>query len=136
MAVAALSGVVGNASYDLVKLVIRKIRNSVRDDSNLDIPRSEQEIEIFIEYVREYHTGEMETDDLVISAVREEELADATGAASQVFFEKNEGDLAAFSSPEFREIILAALRDATKIPEPVELPGELWLNTKESDPQT
>ncbi|MBW2738870.1 MAG: hypothetical protein JRE64_08485 [Deltaproteobacteria bacterium] len=58
--IAALSGIIGNASYDILKKVIGEILNKskkVPDNIGQDKMTffSETNIEIFIQYIREYH---------------------------------------------------------------------------------
>lgn len=66
LGVAALSGVIGNMSYDLVKKALRKItKNS--NKLNKDIGQNkisfskDSEINIFIQYVKEFHLDEFST---------------------------------------------------------------------------
>ncbi len=77
--IAALSGIVGNASYDLIKSVIRKIISKAKREGGESCftefqLESSHGIEIFIEYIREYNEGMPNVSPEVRSAIVEEIL--------------------------------------------------------------
>jgi hypothetical protein len=79
--VAALSGIIGNASYDLIKHAIRRFQRSHPkrpDYGNVNL-KTDQEIEFFIGRTREYVDDLVGVDDRIRALIREEERADAHG---------------------------------------------------------
>ena len=79
MGVAALSGVIGGAAYDLVKKVIVQIIEKSKDVPD-DIGQakiaqfSKDNIEIFIQYIREYHQNKLVTADEVNLEIEKERI--------------------------------------------------------------
>jgi hypothetical protein len=79
--IAALSGIIGNASYDLIKHAIRRFQRSHPRPSHYGSVKlnSDQEIDLFIGRTREYVDGLVGVDDRIIALIREEERADVHG---------------------------------------------------------
>jgi uncharacterized OB-fold protein len=79
--VAALSGIIGNASYDLIKHAIRRLQRSHPERSHYGRVRlkSDQDIEVFIRHTREYVDDLPDVNDRVRALIREEERADVHG---------------------------------------------------------
>jgi uncharacterized OB-fold protein len=79
--VAALSGIIGNASYDLIKNIIRRLQGSHPERyhyGNLKL-KSEQDIQVFIRHTREYVDDLTDVDEKIKGLIREEERADVHG---------------------------------------------------------
>lgn len=78
LALAALSGIVGNASFELTKTVINKIKAQISkglSDSDKEerlIISSEKEFSIFIQYLDDYRNGLANTDPAVRKAIMNE----------------------------------------------------------------
>ncbi len=77
--VAALSGIIGGASYDLVKRVIGKIMRSskeVSDNIGQDKIRvsNETDIKVFIQYVQEFHEGKSSAVDKIKREIEKERV--------------------------------------------------------------
>jgi hypothetical protein len=72
-AVAALSGVIGNAAYDMVKATIQRLlRTYGRSQDELQL-----DVDVFIQYITEFHsTGYMQLPSQLREAIFEELLAD------------------------------------------------------------
>jgi hypothetical protein len=90
LGVAALSGIIGGASYDIVKEVIRRIisgsKKNTHDKSKARIQIfNETDVNIFFQYIQEYHTDKMATNDDVKQEITKEKfishLANATAPA-------------------------------------------------------
>lgn len=80
-AVAALSGIIGNASYDLLKVVFRKIRRAARrlpaaEYTVLDeVLATEAGRKKFLEYIHDYARGFVRQRNRQVKAAIEEEIA-------------------------------------------------------------
>jgi hypothetical protein len=79
LAVAALSGIIGGVSYDLVKKVVRKIlSNSQKLEQDIGQDRismsHEMDIEIFVQYIEEFHTGKLNAVDEIKSEIEKEQI--------------------------------------------------------------
>ncbi|MEQ1912237.1 MAG: hypothetical protein ABMA15_25680 [Vicinamibacterales bacterium] len=80
LALVAVSGIIGGASWDLCKLAFQRIRArlSPTDDERESTLRSElrgEAVDQFFEYMRDYHAGRLGSSNEVAAAVREERLA-------------------------------------------------------------
>lgn len=79
LGIAALSGVIGGSSYDLVKKVINKImNNSKKIDHNIGQDKilitNETDIKIFLQYIQEFHAGKLSAVDEVKSEIAKETI--------------------------------------------------------------
>jgi hypothetical protein len=77
--VAALSGIIGGASYDLVKRVIGKIMRSSKEFSdNIGQDKitvsNETDIKVFIQYIQEFHEGKSNAVDEIKSEIEKERI--------------------------------------------------------------
>lgn len=81
--IAAISGIIGGLSHDALKVLCRKIRNSIvrRKDIPVDkidlILNNDDEFLRFIEYIKSFNNGMNEVDSRVKSAIIEERVVDA-----------------------------------------------------------
>lgn len=83
VAAAVASGIIGNAAYDAVKLVIKKLKESFQDSGNnlkvsesLRVIEDEYEFEKFKKYIQDFHEGFKVVDEKVVRAIIEEVIAD------------------------------------------------------------
>ncbi|SEL08510.1 hypothetical protein SAMN04487787_10674 [Kosakonia sacchari] len=77
--VAALSGVIGNATYDLVKVIIKKIIEKAKAEGANEIAEeydSDEKIEILIVQINEYINFPEKIHPEVLRGIKEEELVD------------------------------------------------------------
>jgi hypothetical protein len=82
--VAALSGIIGNVSYDLVKKIIQKILKNKLSESNSGSKQkiklaNKIEINTFIQFIREYHSNEFTTNSEVKYEIDKEQLINHIG---------------------------------------------------------
>lgn len=80
-AIAALSGIIGNASYDAVKQVIRRCARARRKRFGYTELRltTDDDIEVFVRRSQEYLDGLADLDRKLVCLIREEERADLHG---------------------------------------------------------
>ena len=77
--VAALSGIIGGASYDLVKRVIDKIMKSSKEvidnigQYNITVS-NETDIKVFIQYIQEFHEGKSSAVDEIKREIEKERI--------------------------------------------------------------
>lgn len=79
-AVSALSGIIGNASYDLTKALIRRLRNSPDKRQKNEIGyitdlSDERKIQEFVEYIEDFAKGLKKVEPPVLSLIKEEMIA-------------------------------------------------------------
>lgn len=94
--VAAISGIIGNASYDLVKKVVGKIKRS-SENIPQDIGQWKQEIfietniNVLVQYIQEFHADKLETTDEIKYHIGKERLISSLTALmlSKMLTEKN-----------------------------------------------
>lgn len=131
VALAALSGVIGNATWDFIKAVIKEIINSQTETNNRtryeSISRmleNEERFGTFIQYIQEYHRkGINALHPKVAEAVAEEMIVDE--AVSLFPYDRN-GMLVPLSQEELVDIYKRALAikvASKKMPEENELAG-------------
>ncbi len=82
-AIAALSGVIGNISYDIIKKVIQKIKekSSNPDDSSAksyNILNNEEEFRVFTMYIEDFHNDLQNVIPEIAAAVIREMIVDKT----------------------------------------------------------
>ena len=74
---AAASGIIGNLSYDfikyLIKNIVEKYKKNKEHNLNPDIPKTDKEIEIFIQFIKDYMNG-LENIDAVTKELILEEI--------------------------------------------------------------
>lgn len=83
VAAAVASGIIGNAAYDAIKMVIKKINKSFHNSENnrivsesLRVIEDEDEFQKFTKYIQDFHEGFKVVDEKVVKAIIEEILAD------------------------------------------------------------
>ncbi len=83
VAAAVASGIIGNAAYDAVKMVINKIKKSFQNSENnqifektLNIIENKEEFEKFVKYIQSFHERFEAVDEKVVRMIVEEILAD------------------------------------------------------------
>ena len=94
LGVAALSGIIGNISYDIVNKAFKKIINNSKE-LNKDIGQkkisitNDAEINIFIQYIKEFHLGEYSApDEVKFQIIKEEIICNLTDSLYPVLSEE------------------------------------------------
>lgn len=80
---AALSGIIGNAAYDVLKIVIRKLREKRAEVIEYDMVQqalknleNEEELRLFLQYILDYHNSLENVDAQVKGVIIEEMIID------------------------------------------------------------
>jgi len=113
-AVAALSGIIGNASYDLIKMVIRKIRSKrvqiavIPDDSEfVRILESDERFSTFLQYIENFDTDYRQGIHFQVAQALIEEMT--AHEFARLWPHNNDGTPQRLSEEELRQIYKKAI---------------------------